>query len=280
MIDALAETLDGITVVALVQNIPGPVSAARLRALGAHVTKIEPLRGDPLELASASWYAAVSNGIEIVRLDLREPGALRTLDALLAPADVLLTSVRARSLERIGASWDSLHARYPRLIHVAISGEAPPHDDRAGHDLTYQAHAGTIAPPAMPRTLVGDMAATERAVSATLGALLLRERTGRATRVDVSITGAAADFAQPYRYGLTRADGSLGGALPTYAIYPAEDGWIALAALEPHFIERLQQLLGIEVLTHEALREVFVRRSAAEWERLGEQHDVPLAAIR
>ncbi len=280
MIEALAGALDGMHVVALVANVPGPLAAARLRALGARVTKIEPLRGDALETASPPWYRAISAGLEIVRVDLREHGGAATLDALLGDADLLLSSVRASTLERLGLAWEHLHARYPRLAHVAIVGDPPPHDDRAGHDLTYQAQAGLISPPAMPRTLVGDMAAAERAVEAALGALLLRERFDRAVRADVSIVDAARTFAEPYRYGLTRADGWLGGAEPTYAIYPAEDGWIALAALEPHFVERLRTLTGVATLTHEALRDAFVRRSMAEWERLADEHDVPLAAIR
>ncbi len=280
MLDALAGTLDGMHVVALATNIPGPLAASRLRALGARVTKIEPLRGDALEHASPAWYRALCAGVEVLRLDLRAHGALSTLDALLGEADGLLTSVRASTLERIGLTWESLHTRYPRLVHVAISGEAPPNDDRAGHDLTYQARAGMIAPPLMPRTLVGDMAAAERAVGAMLGALLLRKRTGRSVRVNVSITDAAATFAEPYRYGLTREDGSLGGALATYAIYPTSDAWIAVGVLEPQFIARLQELTGVANLTHESLRDVFVQRSAAEWERLALEHDIPMAAVR
>jgi alpha-methylacyl-CoA racemase len=96
----------------------------------------------------------------------------------------------------------------------------------------------------------------------------------------VSIVDCARSFAEPYVYGLTREGGSLGGGLPAYGIYPAEDGYVAVAALEPHFIERLQTLLGVSELTPQALRDVLVRRSAREWEQLAEQHDVPMAAVR
>ena len=280
MNEALADSLAGIHVVALTTNIPGPVAAARLRALGARVTKIEPAHGDPLEGASAQWYAQLGAGIEIIQLNFREPGAQTVLDAHLQHADVLLTAMRARSLERIGLHWEQLHRRYPRLSMISLTGEAPPHDDRAGHDLTYQARAGTIAAPAMPRALVGDMAAAERIVSVTLAALLKRARTGDGVFANVNIVDCARDFAQPYVHGMTREGGPLGGGLPTYDIYAAEDGWVAVAALEPHFVERLQSLLAVEELTREAIRDALARRSAQEWERLGEQYDVPLAAVR
>ncbi len=280
MIDDLAGALQGVHVVALTTNIPGPVAAARLRALGARVTKIEPTRGDPLAQAAPNWYARLSTGIEIVQLDFRERGARMVLDAHLQLADLVLTAMRARSLERIGLQWEHIHAQYPALSMIALTGEAPPHDDRAGHDLTYQARAGTIAPPTMPRALVGDMAAAERVVSVALVALVKRARTGEGTFANVSIVDCARAFAEPYTYGLTREDGSLGGGLPEYGVYPAEDGWVAVAALEPHFVERLQSLLGITHLTREALRDALVKRSAREWERLAEQHDVPLASVR
>ncbi len=280
MADALVDALEGIHVVALTTNIPGPVAAARLRALGARVTKIEPTRGDPLAEAAPNWYARLSTGIEIVQLDFREHGSRAALDAHLQHADIVLTAMRARSLERIGLQWEHVHPRYPALSMIALTGESPPHDDRAGHDLTYQARAGTVAPPAMPRALVGDMAAAERVVSVALAALLKRARTGEGIFANVSIVDCARMFAEPYTHGLTRDGGSLGGGFPAYGIYPAEDGWVAVAALEPHFIERLQLLLGITNLSRETLRDALVKRSAREWEALAEQHDVPLAAVR
>ena len=141
MLESLHSVLDGISVVALATNIPGPLAASRLHALGARVVKIEPLRGDPLRVAAPEWYARLCEGLHVERMDLRDSDARKTLDALLADADVLITAMRSRSLATLELDWQSLHARYPRLCHVAISGELPPNDDRAGHDLTYQARA-------------------------------------------------------------------------------------------------------------------------------------------
>jgi alpha-methylacyl-CoA racemase len=272
--------LQGLCVVAITTNIPGPLAAARLRALGALVTKIEPLRGDPLAAAAPAWHAEIVAGLEVLQFDLRAPEAKALIDERLHDADLLLTAMRARSLANAGLDWVTLHARYPRLCCVTLTGEAPPYEDRAGHDLTYQARAGTIAPPAMPRVLVGDLAAAERVVSTSLALLLRRERTGSAGHASVAITDAAADFAKPYEMGLTQPSGELGGGLAVYNIYPAREGWIAVAALEPHFVERLQAMLGVEQLDTQTLRSAFAKRSAQEWETLAQHHDLPLAAIR
>jgi crotonobetainyl-CoA:carnitine CoA-transferase CaiB-like acyl-CoA transferase len=272
--------LDGYSIVALATYIPGPVAAARLRDLGASVVKIEPLHGDPLEAAAPHWYAQLTARVDVRKRDMRDTDARAELHALLAGADLVLTAMRARSLAKLGIDETSLRSQYPKLSHLALVGEAPPNDDRAGHDLTYQARAGTIVPPAIPRALIGDMAAAERLVSSAIGALLHRERTGKATFATVGITECALEFAAAYRHGLTAPGGDLGGGLPGYQLYRASDGWIALAALESHFAQRLCALLSLENLDEASLRSAFSSRSAQAWETLAEQHDVPLAAVR
>jgi crotonobetainyl-CoA:carnitine CoA-transferase CaiB-like acyl-CoA transferase len=279
MSDQLATALDGVRVVALATNIPGPLAAARLRALGATVTKIEPIAGDPLHHAAPRWYAHICAGIEIVALNPRDPGERERLHERVRDADVLITTMRESALARLDLDWEKLHAAAPRTIHVAVVGEGPPHADRAGHDLTYQAKAGLISPPAMPRTLVADLAAAERVVSAILAALLLRARDGVGIRTDVAIVDAALEFNAPLRFGLTGATDSLGGGLPAYNLYRASDGWIAVAALEAHFAERLRDVLQIETLDTESLRDAFSRRTLVQWEALAEEADLPLAAV-
>ncbi len=244
------------------------------------MVKIEPLRGDPLAAAAPAWYEEIVAGMEIVQFDLHAPEAKALVDERLHEADLVLTAMRPQSLANAQLDWPALHQRYPRLCSVALIGEAAPDDDRPGHDLTYQARAGMIAPPALPRVLVGDMAAAERVASVSLALLLQRERTGEAGFATVAITDVARDFAQPYLHGLTRAGGVLGGGLPVYNIYAAREGYVAIAALEPHFAQRLQAMLGIERLDAETIGAAFAARSAQEWEELAQHHDVPLAAIR
>ena len=99
------ETLQGVRVVTLAQNVPGPVAAARLHALGAHVLKVEPPGGDPLAGYSPSWYAQLHRGCEVVQLDLKRPGDRAALEGRLGDADVLLASNRPSALQRLGLGW-------------------------------------------------------------------------------------------------------------------------------------------------------------------------------
>ena len=276
----MIQSLSGIKVVSTAVNVPGPVAAAALRDMGAEIVKVEPPSGDPLAAVAPAWYAQLCAGIEVLPLDLKHPEGRARLRALLDITDVLITASRPSSLERLGLGWEYLHAHYPRLCHVAIVGYAAPRHDEAGHDLTYQSDAGLVAPPALPPTLIADLSGAQQGVIAALGLLMARERTREAGRVEVALAEAAAVFAPPVHHGLTTASGWLGGAVPAYNVYRASDGWVAVAALEPHFRAALARELGIDVEDAAAMTHTFAGRTANEWEAWGRERGLPLAAIR
>jgi crotonobetainyl-CoA:carnitine CoA-transferase CaiB-like acyl-CoA transferase len=272
--------LAGIRVVTTALNLPGPAACARLRDLGAAVTKIEPPSGDPMEAFNPSWYRRLHEGIEVRRLDLKQDAGREALAVLLEATDVLVTAQRASALIRLGLDAPSLAQRFPRLCHVAISGHAPPRDEVAGHDLTYLAEHGLVSPPALPSTLFADMAGAERAVSTALALVHARDRDGRGEAATVPLADVAEWLAQPLVEGLTRPGALLGGGHAGYNVYAAKKGWIAVAALEPHFEKRLAQSLALPRLTIEALADAFKREEAGHWERWAREHDLPLVAIR
>jgi len=269
--------LTGIKVVNLSLNLPGPAAARRLHQLGAQVVKVEGPAGDPMELYHAGWYRDMAEGHTICRLDLKAPRDRARLDELLSGADLLITATRPAALERLGLGRPALNAKFPTLCHVAIVGYPAPRENEAGHDLTYQASLGLLTPPFMPRTLLADMAGAEQTVSAALALLLGRERGQGAGYAEIALSEAAAAMAEPLRYGSTAPGALLGGGLPEYNLYQAKDGWVALAALEPHFKQRAESALGIAGA--EEYRAVFATRTAAEWQEWGQELDVPIVAL-
>ncbi|MGE5591459.1 MAG: CoA transferase [Bacillota bacterium] len=272
--------LKGFRLVSLAVNVPGPVAAARLREMGAAVAKVEPPEGDPLATGSPAWYQALTEGQDVVRLNLKEPTGRARLDELLHSADLLLTSTRPDSLRRLGLDWPSLHPVYPHLCQVAIVGYPSPEENRAGHDLTYQAGLGLLRPPDLPRTLLADLAGAEQAVSAALALLLARERGGGAGYRQIALAGAAAVLAAPLQYGLTVPGGVLGGGHPGYGLYQAAGGgWVAVAVLEPHFLQRLQEELDLMQVSRESLAAVFATRTAEDWEMWAAERGLPIALV-
>ncbi len=278
--EELGAALTGIRAVSLAVNVPGPAAADRLREMGAAVVKVEPPSGDPLYHSNPAWYRALAAEQEVATLDLKDAGDRNRLDEYLAEADLLLTSSRPGSLMRLGLGPEKLRSLHPEMCYVAITGYPAPRENEPGHDLTYLADYGLLSPPDMPRTLLADLAGAERAVSAALALLLARERGGDQRYTEVPLSEAAAYFAEPLRYGITAPGAPLGGGLPGYNLYEASDGWIAVAALEPHFWERLLSELGMKGAEKEDLAGVFAREPTGYWKEWAAERDLPVAALR
>jgi len=271
--------LSGIRVVSIALNLPGPACAQRLAEFGATVVKVEPpasLGGDPMQHYAKPYYDELHRDVEVQTLNLKDETDRARLDTLLGSADLLLTSQRDAALARLGLGWDQLQTRFAGLGHVAIVGTIE--GNEAGHDLTYLAAAGLATPPQLPKTLVADLAGAERAVTAAFALLRLKQQTGRGHRMVVALADAAAAFSGPYRHGLTRQGGMLAGGHPGYNFYRAQDGWLALAALEPHFEQRLRQASGVD-FDHVALSTYFSRHDMQHWAAWAAQHDIPLAVL-
>jgi len=271
--------LAGLRVATIALNLPGPAACARLRDLGATVVKVEPPSGDPMRQFDARWYARLHEGVTVHTLDLKsDPGRAR-MDALLAESDLLVTAQRPSALGRLGLGARALAERFPRLCHVAITGHAPPREEEAGHDLTYLAQAGLVAPPALPATLFADMAGAERAVTTALALVLARDRGRPARAAFAPLAEGAQWLAQPLANGLTAPGALLGGGFAGYNLYAARDGWIAVAALEPHFERSLGEALGIVPLDSVRLAARFATESAGHWEAWAHARDLPVVAV-
>ncbi|MFL0421666.1 CoA transferase [Micrococcus luteus] len=287
----LTSALDGISVVTVALNLPGPAAAARLGELGADVVTVLPPAGDPMATMSPSLYAGLHAGQRVVTVDLKSDAGRAEMEELLAAADVFITSHRAGALRRLGLDAAAVAMRHPRVCQVDIVGFAGERADVPGHDLTYQAESGLLpvddaGTPVLPRALVADMHGAEQAVSAALGLLLARGRGGDDAvggRAQVALADAAAAVGLPTRHGLLEPDAILGGATPYYAVYPAAEGHVAVGALEPHFAEALRAELDLLEGTGDdvaaALSAALRSRSARDWQAWGEARGIPLAEV-
>jgi len=302
----LASPLSGLLVVDLSRLLPGPLAARLLADLGARVVKVEePTLGDPIRMSPpvregvGALAAILLAGVESLALDLKQPAARQVLDRLLARADVLLEGFRPGTLARFGLAPEELRARFPRLVVCSLTGwgQDGPYAARAGHDLTYQAVAGSLAATAaMPAVPVADQIGAWSAVTAILAALLERQRTGEGRHIDASLFDAGI-HANLVGWAL-EAEGNkavgqrlpLTGALPCYNLYETADGrLLALAALEPHFWRRFCLAAGREDLirrqysssprARRQVEELIRGRTLAEWMQLAHREDVPAEPV-
>jgi alpha-methylacyl-CoA racemase len=275
------EALAGILVADFTRNLPGPFAGRELLRLGARVVRVEAPEGEPLRAAAPGWEAVLNAGKESVVWDLeREP---ELGPDLCKHADVVLEGFRPGVAERLGIGPDSAG---PRTIYCSITGFGPG-DGRAGHDLNYVGWAGLLADtaPALPPVQIADLAGGALfAVVEILAALLARERTGRGTRLTISMTHNSHRLAAHRLHG--EPERMLTGGLACYRLYETADGrWLTIAALEPKFWSRLCEVVGRDDLKarhfdadQEALAAELAgllrARSLADWLHLFEGEDV------
>ena len=196
--------LDGITVVSLEHAIAAPFCTRQLADLGARVIKVErPGSGDFARGYDqrvdglASHFVWTNRSKESLTLDLKQQAADGILDALLAKADVLVQNLAPGAAARMGLSFDALHPRFPRLIVCDISGYGAggPYENKKAYDLLIQSEGGFLSVTGGPGDgemakagcSIADIAAGMYAYTGVLSALLLRDKTGLGSRVDVSM---------------------------------------------------------------------------------------------
>lgn len=261
-------------------NLPAPLAAQRLKQMGARVVKVEPPGGDLFESYSPSWYRDLHHGQEVIHLDLKSEPGKRAMQDLLKASDLLMTSSRPSALKRLGLDWESLHRDYPELCLVSITGYPPPEEEFPGHDLTYQARAGLVEPPNLPRLLLADIMGAERAVQACLGLLLARACNGEGGFAQVPLSSGVNDLGRILHYEISFPDGSVKGGEARYNLYQTRRGWIALAALETDFWQALINALDLDQeADRTALSDIFLSRTAEEWEGWAKDLGLPLCKV-
>ncbi len=284
--------LQGVRVLSLALNLPGPAALMRCRRMGASCTKLEPPAGDPMRRYNPPAYEQMHEGVKVLEADLKTEAGQKLLHRTLAQTDVLLTSFRPSALDKLGLGWKQLHTAHPNLSQVAIVGAADERAEEPGHDLTYLADNGLVPGLELPATLYADMSGSLLASEAVLQAALVRneryagsgENHPQGVFLEVALADAAAWLALPRHWGLTTPGGAVGGGHAGYAVYPCRDGRVAVAALEPHFAAALCQVAGVTApdpalrspSTRAAIAGFFAGRTRAELAGLALEHDLPL----
>ena len=261
----------------MTRYLPGAFASRELLRLGARVVRLEQPDGDPMRGVSRAWDEALNAGKESVAIDLKTD--LPFAQALLARADVILEGFRPGVADRLGVGP---HDAPETAVYCSITGFGTegPHAARAGHDLNYLGWAGVLedTAPGLPPVQPADLAAGALgAVAEVLAALLDRARTGRGSRLTVSMTHGSHRLVA-HRLGGDPLPRFLTGGLACYRIYATADArHLTVGALEPKFFARLCELIerpelaarqfdpeGQDPLAAE-LAAVFEARPLVEW---------------
>ena len=304
----MSSALNGLKVLDLTMNLPGPYMTWLLAGLGAEVIKIEnPVGGDYARILGGTdpcsqnpFFEAVNRNKKSVTLNLKNPEGRRLFLSLLNEYDILVEGFRPGTMERLVLGFETTRTVQPRLIHVSISGygQDGPYRLRAGHDLNYLSLAGVIGmtgtrdgQAAIPGVQIADLAAGSlMGLSGLLAAVIRRHSTGQGQFVDISMFHGSLSLATMVFAGIQAGleepgPGKmlLNGRFPCYGLYRTSDGrHMSLGCIEFKFWENFctavgrPDLVGHQFGAPEIVKEVeniFAARSQAEWIQLMKVHD-------
>ncbi|MBV8120606.1 MAG: CoA transferase [Alphaproteobacteria bacterium] len=258
--------LSGITIIDLSRILAGPYCTLLMAELGARVIKVEPPQhGDdarhygPFKNGKSAYFSSVNRGKESIALDLKSPDGRRIFERLLDNADALVENFRPGTMEKLGYGWETLHQRYPRLVYAAASGfgHTGPYSHYPAYDMVVQGLGGVMSITGHPGgpltrigTSIGDLGGGLFTAIALIGALLHRERSAEATKVDVSLFDCQLALLENaiVRYTTTgEIPGPMGARHPSitpFEAFATADGNIIIAAGNDGLFVKLAHALG------------------------------------
>jgi len=306
--------LTGIRVLDFGQYVAGPLAAVLLADQGADVIHIDPPAGPRLAGLPDAFF---NRGKRRVILDLKRAEDVEVARRLAAAADVVVENFRPGTLARLGLDPARLRADSPRLVVCSMPGFGAddPRASLRGYEGVIAAATANCQPrvgeeppdwdwerPTYSALPLASSFAAYLAALAIVMALIARRRTGRGQQVDVPLfdamftlighSGAYADERglRPPRPIHVRGSGAFRCADGRYVQFdtssPRHLPWFARAAgvlgrWEPELLDlSANGAPAVNERLHARLRELFMQRTAREWEELGNAAGAAIGFIR
>jgi CoA:oxalate CoA-transferase len=311
--------LSGITVVDLSRILAGPYCTMLMAELGARVIKVEPPKtGDdareygPFINQRSAYFASINRGKESIALDLKADADKRIFEKLLEKADVIVENFRPGTMEKLGYGWETLHARYPKLIYACASGfgHSGPNSRDPAYDMVVQGMGGMMSitgypgqPPARVGMSIGDIGSGLYTAIAVNAAIVHRLATGEATKIDVAMFDCQLALLENavMRYTVEgEIPGPLGARHPTITPFQAfrtKDGNIIIAAGNDGLFVKLAEALGVPAMAQspeyktnaarlknqatlqDAIEAILANKSTGEWIAILSKAGLPCGPI-
>ncbi|HLG46087.1 MAG TPA: CoA transferase [Reyranella sp.] len=258
--------LDGVRIVDLTQMLAGPFCTMLLADQGAEVIKVEPLDGDHTRIigpyhaddklkAFGGYFASVNRNKKSIAIDLKKPEGRELVMRLCDNADAVVENYRGGVMDRLGLSYEALHARNPKLVYATIRGFGDPrtgkspYADFPAYDVISQAMGGIMAitgpdkdTPIKVGPGVGDIIPAITCAFGIVSAVLRAHKTGRGQFVDVGMVDAILAVCErimhqhSFAQTLPVPEGNHHPLLCPFGMFPAKDGFVTIAAhADQHF---------------------------------------------
>jgi crotonobetainyl-CoA:carnitine CoA-transferase CaiB-like acyl-CoA transferase len=267
--------LQGLKVLDFTQALAGPFCTQQLSDLGAEVVKVEALDGGDLTRGSgpfheadaehrySGYFQSINRGKKSIAVDLKSAEGAALIKRLVPSFDVVVENFRVGVMDRLGLSYETLAALNPKLVYAAIRGfgdprtGASPYVEWPAYDVVAQAMGGMMGitglaggTPIKIGPGVGDTVPALYAALGVVSAVLNARETGQGQFLDVAMTdavlGVCERIVHQHSFGhvVPGPEGNHHPFLLPFGVYPAADGFVALACPGDNFFRPLLQALG------------------------------------
>jgi len=297
-----AGPLAGLKVLDFTQALAGPFCTQQLSDLGAEVVKVEALDGGDLTRGSgpfheadaehrySGYFQSINRGKKSIAVDLKTPEGVALIKRMIPSFDVVVENFRVGVMDRLGLSYETLAALNPKLVYAAIRGFGDPRTGRSpyvewpAYDVVAQAMGGMMGvtglaggQPIKIGPGVGDTVPALYAALGVVSAVLHARQTGEGQFLDVAmvdaVLGVSERIVHQFSFGhqVPGPEGNHHPFLLPFGIYPAADGFVAIACPGDPFFRALCGALGATAMLDEpafATRDARAANRAALIERL------------
>jgi crotonobetainyl-CoA:carnitine CoA-transferase CaiB-like acyl-CoA transferase len=258
----MKQALSGVQVLELGHYVAGPFSGTILGDLGADVVKVEPLSGDPLRVGSVASFVGSNRGKRSIAVDLKTEGGARVISSACEWADVVTHNFRPGVAQRLGIDTAVLWDKKPELVILESNayGSRGPKAHLPGFDTIMQGYTGHFVQaggegnsPLAYRFSHVDHATGMLGALGVVASLYQRRRSGTGTLVSGDLLSTAIfmmselvqDDAGEF-HGPSTLNPERSGYHPAECLYEANDGWLAIVALDETGARRLTSQFGLD----------------------------------
>lgn len=319
--------LEGIRILDLTRILAGPTCTQLMGDLGADIIKIEkPGDGDDTrgwgppylkdkdgnDTRESGYYLASNRNKRSVGIDIANPEGVRLIKEMLPKCDAICNNFKVGGLDKYGLGYDEIHAEFPHLVYLHISGfgRTGPYAKRAGYDMLAQGVGGVMSltgpvdgDPHKVGIGIADIMCGMYATTALLAALRHRDLTGQGQLIDLALldtqvawlTNEAVNYFIWGKEPVRRANQH--SNIVPYDVYPTADGYAILAVGNDGQFQRFCAFAGrtdlaeddrfttndLRVRNRDALtplmRQTMVMKTTQEWVEGLAPHAVPCAPV-
>ena len=208
----MTQALSGVRILDFTHVQSGPTCTQLLAWFGADVIKVErPGAGDitrgqlqDVPNVDSLYFTMLNHNKRSITLDTKNAKGKEVLERLITSCDVLVENFGPGVLDRMGFTWERIHALNSKMIVASVKGFGPgPYEDCKVYENVAQCTGGSASttgfrdgPPLVTGAQIGDSGTGLHLALGIVAALYQRKTTGIGQKVTCAMQDGVLNLAR------------------------------------------------------------------------------------